>query len=88
MEAISGELGAWFLQHGPMGGVALLLLGFYVYERRGREQDKVAADLRIKELQDGQMETLKLILPLVQKFTDTIDTVLPIIVSNSNRRSE
>lgn len=88
MEAISGELAGWFLQHGPMGGVALLMTGFYIYERVGRGKDREASDARIKELQDEHLETMKIVLPLVQKFTSTMDTVLPMVVSNANRRGE
>lgn len=88
METVTGELATWFLQHGPMGGVALLMTGFYVYERIGRGKDREATDARITELQAEHLETMRVILPLVQKFTDTIDTVLPIVVSHANRRSE
>jgi hypothetical protein len=88
MDAISSELAGWFLQHGPMGGIALLMTGFYIYERVGRGKDREASDARIKELQDEHLETMKIILPLVQKFTNTMDTVLPMVVSNASRRSE
>ncbi|HBT67688.1 MAG TPA: hypothetical protein DEB63_04890 [Agrobacterium sp.] len=88
MEAITGELVSWFLQHGPMGGIALLMTGFYMYERNGRGKDREASDARIKELQDEHLETLKIVLPLVQKFTSTMDTVLPMVVANASRRSE
>lgn len=88
METVTGELASWFLQHGPMGGIAMLMTGFYVYERVGRGKDREAFDARITSLQAEHLETMKIILPLVQKFTDTIDTVLPIVVSNANRRGE
>lgn len=88
MEAVSGELVTWFLQHGPMGAVALLMTGFYIYERNGRGKDRQVSDARIKELQEEHLETMKIILPLVQKFTSTMDTVLPMVVANASRRSE
>lgn len=88
MESVTGELATWFLQHGPMGGIALLMTGFYVYERVGRGKDRESYDASIKELQAEHLDTLKLVLPLVQKFTSTMDTVLPMVVSNAGRRSE
>lgn len=85
---LSNEIGGWFLQHGPFGGFSLLMVIFYIYERVGRAKDREAHDARIKELQDDHIETLKTLAPLVQKFTDTMDTVLPVMVSKGNRRGE
>lgn len=85
---LSSEITKWFLEHGPFGGFALIMAGFYVYERIGRAKDRETHDARIRELQDEHIETLKILGPLVQKFTDTMDTVLPMVVSNWNRRGE
>ncbi|NTD85510.1 hypothetical protein [Agrobacterium tumefaciens] len=85
---LSSEISKWFLEHGPFGGFALIMVVFYVYERIGRGKDREAHDARIRELQDEHIETLKTLAPLVQKFTDTMDTVLPMVVTHGNRRGE
>ncbi len=86
MEQISGELGAFLVSQGPIGVLALIMTGLYVYERKGRTKDREDFDDELKQAQLANVETLKIILPLVQKLTTTMDTVLPLLMRNLDRR--
>lgn len=86
MEQISGEIGSYLISQGPIGVLALIMTGLYVYERRGRSKDRDEFDDQLREAQAANVETLKMIIPLVQKLTTTIDTVLPLLMRNIDRR--
>lgn len=88
MESISSEVSGWFLQHGPFGGFALIMLGLYMYERYARAKDRAAFDDKIQKLQEEHIATLKVIMPLAEKFTDTMDMVLPLALRNLSGRIE
>jgi hypothetical protein len=86
MEHVGGELGTYLISQGPIGVLALIMTGLYVYERRGRSKDREEFDEQLKEAQAANVETLKTIIPLVQKLTTTMDTVLPLLMRNIDRR--
>jgi len=86
MEQISGEIGSYLVSQGPLGVLALIMAGLYVYERKGRNKDREDFDNELKEAQLANIESLKIILPLVQKLTTTMDTVLPLLMRNLDRR--
>jgi hypothetical protein len=86
MEQVGGELGTYLISQGPIGVLALIMTGLYVYERRGRSKDREEFDEQLKEAQAANVETLKTIIPLVQKLTTTMDTVLPLLMRNIDRR--
>jgi hypothetical protein len=86
MEQVSGEIGAYLISQGPIGVLALIMTGLYIYERRGRSKDRENFDEGLKEAQLANVETLKIILPMVQKLTMTVDTVLPLLMRNLDRR--
>lgn len=89
MESIPSEIAAWFLKdNGPFAGFALVVLGLYLWERRGRSQDREAFDAALKQAQSDHIETLKIVTPLAQKFTDTMDVILPLAMAQLNRRQE
>lgn len=86
MEHVSSEIGTYLISQGPIGVLALIMTGLYVYERKGRSKDREDFDNALKEAQLANIETLKIILPLVQKLTTTMDTVLPLLMRNLDRR--
>jgi len=86
MEQVGSELGTYLISQGPIGVLALIMTGLYIYERRGRSKDREEFDEQLKEAQAANVETLKTILPLVQKLTQTMDTVLPLLMRNIDRR--
>jgi len=67
---------------------AIIFLGLYVYERKGRNDDRKSYDAALAKLNDEHIETLKLVTPLVQKFTDTMAVITPIVMAQVNRRGE
>lgn len=79
---------SWFLNHGPFAGFALIFIGLYLWERKGRAQDRKDFDVALKQAQDEHIETLKIVTPLAQKFTDTMDVILPLAMAQLNRRAE
>ncbi|AID18350.1 MULTISPECIES: hypothetical protein [Rhizobium] len=86
MEQVGSEIGTYLISQGPIGVLALIMTGLYVYERKGRSKDREDFDNELKEAQLANIETLKIILPLVQKLTTTMDTVLPLLMRNLDRR--
>ncbi|MGO8093242.1 hypothetical protein [Rhizobium leguminosarum] len=86
MEQVGSEIGTYLISQGPIGVLALIMTGLYVYERKGRSKDRDDFDNELKEAQLANIETLKIILPLVQKLTTTMDTVLPLLMRNLDRR--
>ena len=88
MEKFSSEVVSWLLSQGPLGFTTLLGFGLYVYERYARQTDRKAFDAALKDAQNEHIATLKLVTPLAQKFTDTMDVILPLAMAQLNRRSE
>ncbi len=86
MEQVSGEIGTYLISQGPIGVLALIMTGLYIYERRGRSKDREEFDDELKAAQAANVETLKTIIPLVQKLTSTMETVLPLLMRNIDRR--
>lgn len=60
--------------------VALIFIGLYVHERRGRAADRVGYDAALAKANDSEKETLRTVIPLVQKMTGTVDLV-PLLLS-------
>ncbi|MDR9809557.1 hypothetical protein [Rhizobium hidalgonense] len=86
MEQISGDIGSYLISQGPLGVLALIMTGLYVYERKGRTKDRDEFDEERRETHAANVENLKTIIPLVQKLTATMDTVLPLLMRNIDRR--
>lgn len=70
MEELIKNLGAFW---GPAGVICALQFGAIVYLYR-----------RVEAGQRENLETLKVVIPLVQKFTQTMDMVMPIVMSKIN----
>lgn len=88
MESIPSEIAGWLLNNGPFAGFALIFIGLYLWERKGRADDRKAFDAALKAAQDEHIETLKIVTPLAQKFTDTMDVILPLAMAQINRRQQ
>lgn len=88
MESIPSEIASWLLSNGPFAGFALIFISLYLWERKGRADDRRVFDAALKASQDEHIETLKIVTPLAQKFTDTMDVILPLAMAQINRRSE
>lgn len=88
MEQLPGEIASWLLSNGPFAGFALIFIGLYLWERKGRSEDRKDFDAQLKQAQDAHIETLKIVTPLAQKFTDTMDVILPLAMAQLNRRQE
>ncbi|ARM12150.1 MULTISPECIES: hypothetical protein [Rhizobium] len=75
---------------GVFAATTLIFLGLYLYERYGRAQDRKAYDAALEKAQTEHIATLKLVTPLAQKFTDTMDVILPLAMAqiNGRRRGE
>lgn len=73
------------------GGVfavtTLIFIGLYLYERMERSKDRKAFDAALAQSIAEHVSTLKIVTPLAQKFTDTMDVVMPLIMSQFNRRA-
>lgn len=59
---------------------ALIFLGLYLWERYGRMQDQKAHQAALKAAADQHVETLKTVIPLVQKMTATMDVTFPLLM--------
>ena len=70
MEELIKNLGAFW---GPAGVICALQFGAIVYLYR-----------RVEAVQKEHVETLKIVAPLAQKFTQTMDMVMPIVMSKIN----
>jgi len=88
LESLPGEVATWLLNQGPLGFTTLMGFALYVYERYARQKDREAYDTALKAAQAEHIETLKTVTPLAQKFTDTMDVILPLAMAQLNRRSE
>ncbi|MEF3124638.1 hypothetical protein [Rhizobium leguminosarum] len=86
MEQVGSEIGTYLISQGPIGVLALIMTGLYIYERKGRSKEREDLANELKEAHLANIETLKIILPLVQKLTTTMDTVLPLLMRNLDRR--
>lgn len=78
MDELIKNLGAFW---GPAGVICGLQFGAIVYLYRAREADQKAHDAALRASTDDNTETLKLVIPLVQKLTATIDVTLPVLMS-------
>ncbi|KQS79023.1 hypothetical protein ASG25_10565 [Rhizobium sp. Leaf384] len=89
VEDASKEIVSWMLTNGGVFAVtSLLFLGLYFWERRARALDRKDFDAALAASVAENVNTLKLVIPLTQKFTDTMDVVLPLALAQLNRRSE
>lgn len=86
MESVPSEIVAWFLSNGPFAGFSLVMLGLYLWERKGRAKDREVFDAALKQAQNEHIQTLRIVTPLAQKFTDTMDVILPLAMAQLNRR--
>ncbi len=85
MEAIPGEILSFFTQYGVGGALGFIFLGLYLYERKQRSEDRDKAAQNLEAAHKEHKEDLKIVLPMVQKFTSTMDTVLPILMNRTDR---
>jgi len=60
---------------------ALVFLGLYLWERRGRMLDRKDHDSALRQATVDNTDTLKTIIPLVQKMTATLDVALPVLMA-------
>ena len=89
MDAVPKELVGWMLTSGGVFAVTtLIFLGLYLYERRGRAEDRKGFDAALAQSNADHITTLKLVTPLAQKFTDTMDVILPLAMAQLQRRGE
>lgn len=91
MEAVSlsSEIVQWMLSNGGVFAITtLMFLGLYIYERKERSADRKAFDEALALSQAEHITTLKLVTPLAQKFTDTMDVILPLALAQLHRRGE
>jgi len=86
MDTVSAEIWSFFAQYGLGGGLGAIFMGLYLYERKSRSDDRKEADRKLQDAHSENIESLKLIIPLVQKLTLTMDTVLPLLMRNIDRR--
>lgn len=75
MDSLPAEVISWFLTQGVLGVTTILGFVLFFFERR----------LHAKEREE-HLSTLRLITPLAQKFSDTMDVVMPLIMAQINRR--
>jgi hypothetical protein len=88
MESIPGELAKWMLDNGGVwAAVSIIFIGLYLYERYARAKDREAFDAALARSQAEHVETLKLVTPLAQKFTDTMDIILPLAMAHLNSQT-
>lgn len=60
---------------------ALIFLGLYLYERKGRAADRDKHDAALRQATVDNTETLRTVIPLVQKMTQTLDVALPVLMA-------
>lgn len=79
---LSADLIKLVIENGLSGPViALLFLGLYVYERKGRAADQSKHEAAIRQASADNVETLKTVIPLVHKMTATLDVALPVLLA-------
>lgn len=61
--------------------IALLFLGLYIYERKGRAADRERHEVALRQAAAETVETLKTVIPLVHKMTATLDVALPVLLA-------
>ena len=81
MDDLISKLGEFW---GPAGIICALEAAVIVYLYKGREADRKAYDAALRESTDSNTETLKLVIPLVQKMTSTLDVTLPVLLAKIN----
>jgi len=89
MESVPNEIVQWMLSNGGVFAVTtLIFLGLYLYERKERSADRKAFDAALAQSNAEHVSTLKLVTPLAQKFTDTMDIIMPLAMAQLQRRGE
>jgi hypothetical protein len=89
--ALPVEVTRWMLSNGGVfAATTLIFLGLYLYERYGRSRDRKEYDEALAKAQTEHVATLKIVTPLAQKFTDTLDVILPLAMAqiSGRRRGE
>lgn len=81
MEELIKQLGSFW---GPAGIICAMQSLVIAYLYKGREADRKTYDAALKASTDENTETLKLVIPLVQKLTATMDVALPVLMSKIN----
>jgi len=74
---IPGESVTWLLTQGVLGFTTLL--GFYLYFR---------SNARLEKEQEDHKATLRMVLPLVEKFNSTNNSTLPLVMQRADRRDQ
>lgn len=64
---------------------ALIFLGLYLWERRGRLLDRKEHDAALRQATMDNIDTLRTIIPVVQKMTATLDVALPALMAKIGR---
>lgn len=89
MESVPNEVVQWMLSNGGVFAVTtLIFLGLYLYERKERSADRKAFDEALAQANAEHISTLKLVTPLAEKFTSTMDVILPLAMAQLQRRGE
>lgn len=60
---------------------ALIFLSLYLWERRGRMLDRKEHDAALRQATVDNTETLRTVIPIVQKMTATLDVALPVLMA-------
>ncbi len=81
MDELIKQLGSFWGPAGIICGLQALVIA-YLY--KGREDDRKAYDAALKASTGENTETLKLVIPLVQKMTSVVDVTLPLLISRIN----
>lgn len=83
------EILNWLLANGGVfGPTTAIFAGLYLWERKGRGEDRKEFDSQLSEVQREHNKDLKLVLPLVEKFSNTMDLVLPMIMRRFDGRDK
>ena len=81
MDELIQQLGSFW---GPAGIICGLQALVIVYLYKGREDDRKAYDAALKASTDENTTTLKLVIPLAQKLSATMDVALPVLMAKIN----
>ena len=81
MDELIQQLGSSW---GPAGIICCLQALVIVYLYKGREDDRKAYDAALKASTDENTTTLKLVIPLAQKLSATMDVALPVLMAKIN----
>lgn len=74
---LPGEGVTWLLTQGALGFTTML--GFYLYFR---------ANARLEKEQEDHKATMRMVLPLMEKFTASMDSTIPMVMQSLNRRNQ